>query len=826
VIDLRVPELLAPAGSPEALRAAVENGADAVYLGGGSFNARRSAANFGSEDLARAVLYAHRRGVRVYVTVNILVHQDELPALAAFLQTVHAAGADAVIVQDPAVVLLVRELFPDLPWHASTQMTVHATAAARFWREAGCERIVLARELRLPEIGRIRREAGVQVEVFAHGALCIGYSGQCLFSSLIGGRSGNRGLCAQPCRLPYQLVGPDREPVPVPGPFLLSTRDLNLSGALPDLAAAGVDALKIEGRLRRPAYVATVVRIYRRLLDRLGRGDNGVPPDAARELAQVFNRDFTTGYLYGNPGPDLMSHQRPNNRGLAAGRVVGYERGRARIHLTLPVARGDALAVWVSRGGRVAVTVGEMLLAGRPVERAPAGSEVELAVPAPVRPGDRVFKTLDAGLAAASRVTAGEAEIPLAMTVELAAGKPVRLAVTGPGGHFGTARSRAVAQTAAEHPLTFEVLRRQLGRLGHTGYRLAELTVQGPPGLWLPLSDLNTLRRAALADLERRAWGRRLPVAYEAGLARLLSGDARREEKGPPALAVAVSGLPACAAACAAGAEVVYLSGEPVDAPVDQGDLATALELCRRRGVRLVPATPVIAHDDEYPRLEALLDACRELGLETVLAGNAGPLALARGHGLAVWADHTLPAFNSLALRFWREHGVAGVTLSPELTLAQVRELGRLSPLPLEALVHGALRLMVSAHCPPGAAAGARGRKNCPRPCREGRWFLRDRKGELFGLVADGECRMHLFNGRDLSMYAHLTELLSVPLRLWRIEARGRDARYVGAVTAVYRGALDRLAAGGEPVRAGDRATLERLSPAGLTGAHYFRGVR
>jgi len=282
--------------------------------------------------------------------------------------------------------------------------------------------------------------------------LCISYSGQCLFSSLIGGRSGNRGMCAQPCRLPYELVGPDGNPMPVSGPHLLSTRDLNLSGALADLAMAGVDALKIEGRLRRPAYVATVVRVYRNLLDRLQQGKTGVPPDAAGELAQVFNRDFTTGYVYGNPGPALMSPQRPNNRGVSAGRVVRYQKGRATLQLTLDVRRGDALAIWVSRGGRVAVTVGDMFVEGRPVEYAPASSEVELAVPAPVRPGDRVFKTLDAALAAKSRPADGEEEIPVVMKVELAPGEPVRLTVIAPGGHFGTAESDTPARAAAAAP--------------------------------------------------------------------------------------------------------------------------------------------------------------------------------------------------------------------------------------------------------------------------------------------------------------------------------------------------------------------------------------
>jgi len=508
--------------------------------------------------------------------------------------------------------------------------------------------------------------------------------------------------------------------------------------------------------------------------------------------------------------------------------VVRYDCGRAVavIPLTTPVARGDVLAVWVSRGGRVAVPVTDMSVGGRPVAAAPAGAEVELPVPAPVRGGDRVFKTTDAALAAESAVSGGEEEIPLIMTVELAPGKPVRLTVDDGQGHEGTAESSVLAVKADKQPLTEEVLRRQLGRLGNTAYRLAHLAVQGPLDLMVPLSQLNILRRAALRDLERRAWGRREPVDYVKGFNRLLSREGRRAKNSRlPALAVAVTGLAALSAALDAGAARVYLSDELAAAPLSARDWREATGLCYRRGAELVPVTPRIAHDAEYPALERMLGWIRDLGLTTVLAGNAGPLSLARECGLGVWGDFTLPAFNSLALDFWRDRGVTGVTLSPELTLGQVKELARLSVLPLEGLVHGVLPLMVSAHCPLGARAGAGGRADCPGPCGAGRWRLEDRKGELFDLVPDRMCRMHLFNGRDLSMYAHLPELTGAGLSLWRIEARARDASYVGTVTAVYRSALDRLAAGQNPVRAEEQARLFALSPAGLTGAHYYRGV-
>ncbi|MEW5897967.1 MAG: peptidase U32 family protein, partial [Bacillota bacterium] len=352
------PELLAPAGSWEALVAAVQNGADAVYLGGRSFNARQSAANFDDAELARAIEYAHVRGVKVYVTVNTLVAEEELEQAARFLFFLARAGADAAILQDLGLAALAREVVPELPLHASTQMTVHNSPAVAHLRRLGFQRVILARELHLAEVQRIKEETGAGVEVFIHGALCVCYSGQCLFSSLVGGRSGNRGRCAQPCRLPYTLVDGHGRPLADPGrvgEYLLSPRDLNVSRHLPALIQAGVDAFKIEGRLKRPEYVATVVRVYRQLLDRaaaLGPEKFFVAPEEAKDLAQIFNREFTAGYLFGRQGKLLMSFRRPNNRGVFLGRVRRRENGWLQVVLEDGLNVGDGLEVWVTEGGR------------------------------------------------------------------------------------------------------------------------------------------------------------------------------------------------------------------------------------------------------------------------------------------------------------------------------------------------------------------------------------------------------------------------------------------------------------------------------------------
>ncbi|MCL6560488.1 MAG: U32 family peptidase, partial [Firmicutes bacterium] len=320
-------ELLAPAGDWEAFLAAVENGADAVYLGGKLFNARQFAGNFDAGQLKTALDYAHVRGVRVYLTMNTLIADSELRQAVEFAESAYIMGIDGIIVQDTGFAGVLRKLYPGLDLHASTQMTVYNLDGVRALECLGFKRVVLARELCLDEIRYITENSSIEIEVFAHGALCVCYSGQCLMSSLIGGRSGNRGRCAQPCRLEYELVGPDGRAVAAEGKHLLSPRDLCLLGHLPRLAAAGVRALKIEGRMKSPEYVATVVRVYRQALDRFfAHPEDFAPTDEElRELAQIYNRGFTPGFFLGDQGAAYQSYARPNNRGCPVGRVTAVD---------------------------------------------------------------------------------------------------------------------------------------------------------------------------------------------------------------------------------------------------------------------------------------------------------------------------------------------------------------------------------------------------------------------------------------------------------------------------------------------------------------------
>ena len=558
-------ELLAPAGSREALVAAVESGADAVYLAGNMFGARAYADNFDEVGMREAIRFAHLRGVHVHVTVNTIMDSRELPELKKYLRFLYEAGADAVLVQDLGAARIVRETVPELPMHASTQMTVHNLDGVRALEALGFSRVVLSREVTLEAVRHICTQAKAEIEVFIHGALCVCYSGQCLMSSMIGGRSGNRGRCAQPCRLPYTLVDEKDNDMlgDSAGKYLLSPRDMNTINLLPELLAAGVTSLKIEGRMKRPEYVAVAVGCYRRAVDSFLSGDFAVPEEDSRALAQIFNRDFTTAYLEKKQGRNMMSDKRPNNRGLMLGRVQEYhplteDSGLAVLRLSDGISAGDQVDFWVKVGGRVTATVQDMQLvtglrgkhnlknAGKninradkknqernqgkkqdrnqakklaknasslnmqnllPVEKAAAGDMVALTVKGRVFTGDRVFKVYDGKLMESAKAMystgAPVRRLGVRAVVRAAVGQPLYLSFTDEYGNVAEAETEFIGQEAMKRPLTVETLEKQIGRLGTSIFTLTELKAEISGHVMVPVSELNEVRRKCVEQLEK-----------------------------------------------------------------------------------------------------------------------------------------------------------------------------------------------------------------------------------------------------------------------------------------------------------------------------------
>ena len=443
----KIPELLAPAGSMNAFFAAVAAGADAVYLSGKQFGARKFARNFSDEEIAEAVGYAHFRGVRVYVTVNTLVHDRELPRVAEYLVWLYAAGVDAVLVQDPGVAALAREIVPGLALHASTQLTIHNAEGVRWAHEQGFSRVVLAREFSLAEVEAIARataDTGTGLEVFLHGALCYSYSGQCLLSSVIGGRSGNRGMCAQPCRMKYSLATADIDKygrptgaseVPLQEKYLLSPKDLCTYREIPRLANAPVASLKIEGRMKSPEYVAIVVSTYRRALDAAAAGNFIPDKTAENDLLLAFNREFTRGHLFGERNEKLMGRDRPDNRGLRIGTVSRYDRTSRTVTITPdhPVSLHPGDGLLFTLPDHPAAAWGYALNSEPDVQK---DGTIVLAVSRPALEGSRVFLTSSQVLAARARQIGTQATsdlrhpVPVDMVASVAADGHLSLAGT------------------------------------------------------------------------------------------------------------------------------------------------------------------------------------------------------------------------------------------------------------------------------------------------------------------------------------------------------------------------------------------------------------
>ena len=824
-------ELLAPAGSREALVAAVENGANAIYLAGNAFGARAYASNFDREALREAIHFAHLRKVAIHVTVNTIVADEEMGPLRDYLRFLYEAGADAVLVQDLGVARVAHETVPDLPLHASTQMSVSSLEGVRALAELGFTRVVLARELSLKEIRHICAHAPVEIETFMHGALCVCYSGQCLMSSMIGGRSGNRGRCAQPCRLPYTLVDEKGQDVlgDKAGSYLLSPRDLSTIDVIPDLIEAGVSSLKIEGRMKRPEYVATVVRTYREAIDTYYAGKGyAVTQEERDDLAQIFNRDFTTAYLEGRPGKAMMSDRRPNNRGLLIGRVTAYDWDARIVTVKLSgrLGLGDQVDFWVKVGGRVTATISSLRDAkGREVEEGQAGDTVSFAIPSAVRDHDRVFKVYDARLMERAKETyasgAPVRRIPVAIEVRAAIGEPLTVAICDGEGHRAEGKTDFIGEPARKRPLSEEIIRKQVSRLGTSVYEMKSLHCDIAGEVMVPMSEINEARRKAVEALdalrlkEIEAREHRPEPKFTDRIARLTPKKAH--------FLVAVDTLGKAEAALAAGADGILFGGESYEHRViAPEEYERAWQMAREAGARIDFNTPRIVHDGQQKHVERLLAAFAAFPPDAVHVHNIAMLALVRRlTDFAIHADYSLISYNKQTLAFLKDYGASGATLSPELTAKEIRQLAKESPLPLTCIVHGRLELMVSNYCVTGSFLGGCGEGPCTQPCTRGHFALKDRKDALFPLAMDQFCHMHVLNSKVLSMMPHAMKFRAAGIETMQIEAKAMGEKEIAAIVKAYRKAM---AFPEEPDEA-QLSWIHEQEGKDITRGHYFRGV-
>ncbi len=792
-------ELLAPAGGFDALRAAVRNGADAVYLGTADLNARRGAENFTLETLGEACRFAHLRGARIYLTANVVVVEHEMLGALTLVAKAWEAGVDAVIVQDLGLMSAIRRALPEVRIHASTQIDVHNGDAIAAVARLGVSRVTLAREVSVAEIGELTASSPVELESFVHGSLCFCHSGQCFMSSLVGGRSANRGLCAQPCRLPYDLVDAEGCVAQVPGRYLLSPKDLAGIELLPALVDAGVAALKIEGRMKSPEYVAAVVSVYRAALDRAmaSASDYEVLPAETERLEEAFNRGFTQGYLADIRDDRMMSYTRPNNRGVPLGRVAATTPGRATIALDRSLESGDTIEFWTATG-RFAQAAGELGLDAGSASAAPAGTRVTIVVDQPVRQGDRVFRVVNAALMEAARRSWQSPEerrpVPVRIAVSLRVGEPARLEMAAPDASVSV--SGPVVERARTKPVTADEVVEHVGRLGGTPYRAEDVSVQLDADAGLGFSVLHRLRADAVRLLDDRrleSWTGRMTVSSPQPPA--LPSPARRPAR--PELVVAVLTRAAADACSDAGADRVLLGcGARPGTPTGHDALL-----------------PLVVHETEI----AAALACARASDGAAVTGNLGVLAHLGGQGLPAEADWGLNVVNPWSAAALAELGATGVWASPELSGRQLASLVAGSPVPVGVVAAGRLELMVAEHCVLQAVGECDHRcAGCAR--RAGAWVLRDRKGYEMPVTTDADGRAHIYNAVPLDLSRALPELLAAGVSAVRLDLQSSGTEDAARVTRAWRIRLDAALKGSSL----PEAPVTEPS----TSAHFFRGLR
>lgn len=806
-------ELLAPAGTMENFMAALESGADAIYLGGKVFNARAHAANFGIDELREAVRLAHILDVSVYVTVNILIGDTELKDLEQYIKDLDSIGVDAIIVQDLAVAEIAKRVAPNIHLHGSTQMTAATLDAVRFYESLGFTRVVLARELSLKEIQHICKHCKAEIEVFVHGALCVCYSGQCLMSSFIGGRSGNRGACAQPCRLPYELLDSKGESVlPKHEAYLLSPKDLNYSEHMNELVAAGVTSFKVEGRMKKVSYVRQVIGTYREILD-----DASIYENQRKALASGFNRGFSTAYLEDTVGRQMMTVVAPNHQGKPIGESY-TKKGEVYLSLTEPIEQGSLVKILQSNGSVTYYTVddewtrvSDTLYKGRPAEGLAVGQLYLASTPK---------NTKSRGLQEFTR--------KYDMSVYLSVGSNgetnyTELTAILDSGLSVTVTNEYVPAIANKVPTSLEKVTEQLGRLGNTLFRLSYVDIPDGPYMW-PASVLNALRRDAVTALETAL----ITHHVESWQALQVTGDIDYDFKAQhelsydtcPMVSARVDEIEGVKAAISGGAQKIVFGGDRLSrTPYALSVYDEVTRLCAQSDVICTFATPRVVKDDEVEAYKHTLEAIVQAHPDSISIHVPQALLWLRelGYTGAIEADTGLNIFNTPTLHFWEQLHISCVNPSQELTLKQITELAKHSHVPIETMIHGYTEMMISEYCAIASFVGTGSKVNCPMPCVKDSYSLKDRKGEIFPIRTDPYCRMHIMNSHEMDMRAYVPMLLQKGISILRVDGRHMKPSYVKDIVSKYVGIATGMM----------EAPPKKIDSQGesITRGHYFRGI-
>lgn len=745
-------ELLAPVGDMQSLIQAVQNGADAVYLGGKSFGARAFANNFSNEELLTAINYAHEHGVFVYITVNTLVYQSEINEFIRHVEDVLRAGADALIMQDAGMIAFVRCRFPDAIIHASTQMHNHNNAALAFAARLGIRRAVLAREMNIDQIKMLK--CPIEKEVFVHGALCISYSGQCLFSALTKGRSGNRGTCAQSCRMRYKLIDANGNVYQTHGDYLLSPKDIGLFEDIGALTKAGVGCFKIEGRMKSPEYVGLATKIYAKIIadDHAGRPLEIASKDM-ENLLGLFNRGYSKAHLFGVKGEALMSKDRPNHRGIQLGEVISIGRERIRLRLSAPIKQGDGIKFERSDDGFIC---NKLYKNGLLVSDADIGDIIELDAKAKTSVGDTVVKTSDAQLMKALHAKENRS-VSVTGCLTAKTDQPIQLVLRDEVGHEVIVTGQQ-AEASRTVPTTKDDFFANIAKLGDTPYRLDEFIIDADADIFVAKSAINALRREAakrltqarLAVPELKICDDKLPVIKY-----------KEEENRDMRLHVLVRSV---------------AQFEAVKDMVN-GDIYTDDDIF------------YFNHKEQYPNLRLKTDRLAEkidlyYGERLLVTDHGGLHAYPNDNDVIL--DHSVYALNANALSVFVSFGANRIALSPELSVLQTEQMMSAynglnkQTAPVEAVLWARYELMPMRHC---VLLGALGKSACGI-CKKKHFFIEDVKGEKFPVMMDKHCNSHIYHSRIID--ANAADYLSLGVKNFRVELFDEDDTQSKALIARF----------------------------------------
>ena len=761
----RQPELLSPAGNWDCARAAVANGADAIFFGLPKFNARLRADNFSEEDLPELMKFLHEHGVRGFVTMNTLIFTGEMKAAEQQLRLLDASGVDAIIVQDLGLARLARHVAPHLEIHASTQMTITSPEGLEFVDQLyQLDRAVLARELSLKEIGKFNPTECVPLEVFVHGALCVAYSGQCLTSESLGQRSANRGECAQACRMPYTLVidGVERDMEEVR--YLLSPQDLAAVDLIPDLVQQGVVSYKIEGRLKSPEYVAAITKVYRKAIDAaVAHEESPITRDDRYAMEMTFSRGLSTGWLEGTDHPRLTHGKFGKKRGVYLGEVTGSERGWVEIELAsdVPVKAGDGIVFDAGenrdqeQGSRIWEVKGSRLL----FHREQSGLDWKR-----IKAGQKIWKTDDPKLNSALKASWKNAKLTpvreaIQVTVSGSAGEPMVLT----SGEVSVSSSELL-ESAQTRPFTTEFLQKQLGRLGETVWQLGALDNQLEGAVMMAVSAVNRLRRALVDALDGQKSAPAPRISSTGKLEDLLP-VVKKDECHQRELSALCRSMEQIEAALEVGLNNIYVDFEDIR----RGKEAVAL-VRQSKGARIHLATPRIQKSGEA----GFFKAVERAEPDGVLIRNLGGVAHFKDRSdLYKTGDFSLNCANPLTARILREEGrLDHLMVSYDLNINQVLDLMLSAPSDwFELTLHQHMPMFHMEHCV-FCTFMSEGTSilDCGKPCEKHHVELKDRVGQLHTLKADVGCRNTLFNGLAQTGARFYGQMRGTGLRRFRVD--------------------------------------------------------